>query len=103
MICNITDFSFQHIPPMYTCDIGLSVGGYFGIDDRLSVLPVLPCDVCSASADTFSSIALYIVLFCEFSLMQSANIVWYFNIFSISVLPVMPILTGTYNLKSNIF
>ena len=40
IICNITDIGFQHI----TCDIGLSVGRYFGIDNRLSVLPIFDCD-----------------------------------------------------------
>ena len=40
IICNITDIGFQHI----TCDIGLSVGRYFGINNKLSVLPIFDCN-----------------------------------------------------------
>ena len=74
---------------IYTCYNGLSVVGYFGSDDR-------------QSADTFSSIALYIVLFCEFSVFQSANIGRYFTKFLIPEFPVVPILASSYKLKINI-
>ena len=48
MICNITDI-FSSI---YTCDIGLFVGQYFVIHNRLLVLPIFACDMYSADIYT---------------------------------------------------
>lgn len=33
---------------IYTCDFGFSVGRYFGVDKRTSVLPIFASDTCSA-------------------------------------------------------
>ena len=67
MTCDNKEIGLRYV---YTCDVGLSVGGYSGIDNRLLVLGIFACDICSAGI-SISKIT-YIVSFCEF--LVSANI-----------------------------
>ena len=53
MMCDIPIVVFS----VYNCDIWLSVGRYFIIDNRLSVLP-FACRICSADF-SISKITLY--------------------------------------------
>ena len=46
---------------IFTCDIGLSIGFYFGIENRLVVLPIFAFDICSVDIP-ISKITLYFLI-----------------------------------------
>ena len=74
--------------PIYTYGIGLYTGQYFNIDNRLLVLPIVACDICSANI-SISEITLYCLILWILDIgicRVSANIRQYFTIILVSLI-----------------
>ena len=81
---------------IYTCDIGSSVGQYFGIDT--GQVEYISENTCLADI-SISKITLFVSL-CEFWVLVSANIGRYYTKISLPVIPVITVfLADTCNLK----
>ena len=82
----------------YTCDIGSSVGQYFGIDTGLQV-EYIPENICLADI-SISKITLFVSL-CGFLVLLSSNIGWYYTKILLPVIPVTTVfLADTCDLKT---
>ena len=80
--------------PIYTCDIGLSEGQYFEIDNELEVKAIFANKLCSA--DISISRMTSFVLLCVPLVSVSASIDWYCSKIALLVIPVIPALFGSY-------
>ena len=80
--------------PIYTCDIGLSTGQYFEIDNELQVKSIFVKKLCSA--DISISRMILFVSFCESLVSVSASIDRYRSNIALLVMPVIPALFGSY-------
>ena len=83
---------------LYTCDIGLSVGRYFCITNRLTVLPIFARDICYTDISIWK-LTLYCLILC-ITVLVAADIALFFKKIPVLVIYAIPIFGKYCNLKT---